>query len=83
MIDFESILELLAQIRLQNFKLGTTEGFIYADSQINLFINDMINKDIIYSYDNDVDALSALLEGEIDGFISDRVVGSAAILNSV
>ena len=81
-IDFESILELLAQIRLQNFKLGITEGFIYADSQINLFINDMINKDIIYSYDNDVDALSALLEGEIDGFISDRVVGSAAILNS-
>jgi polar amino acid transport system substrate-binding protein len=81
-VDFESILEFLAQIRLQNFKLGVTTGFIYADPQINLFINDTTNNDIIYTYDNDIDALHAVLKGEIDGFISDRVVGAAAILNN-
>ena len=81
-IDFESVSEFLVQVRLQNFNLGVTQGFIYADTQINLFINDSINKDIIKSYQNDVDALQALLKGEVDGFISDRVVGAAAILNS-
>ncbi len=81
-LDFESISEFLVQIRLQNFNLGVTQGFIYADPQINLFINDSTNSDIIKQYHNDVDALQALVKGEIDGFISDRVVGAAAILNN-
>ena len=80
-LDFESISEFLAQIRLQNFILGVTRGFIYADPQINLFITDNTNKDIVREYDNDVDALNALINGEIDGFLADRVVGAAAILN--
>lgn len=81
-LDFESVSEFLVQIRLQNFNLGVTKGFIYADPQINLFINDSTNRDIIREYQNDVDALHALIKGDIDGFISDRVVGAAAILNS-
>lgn len=81
-LDFESVSEFLVQIRLQNFNLGVTRGFIYADPQINLFINDSTNRDIIREYQNDVDALQALIKGDIDGFISDRVVGAAAILNS-
>jgi polar amino acid transport system substrate-binding protein len=81
-LDFKSVSEFLVQTRLQNFNLGVSEGFIYADTQINLFINDLTNRDIIKSYQNDVDALQALIKGEIDGFISDRVVGAAAILNN-
>ena len=81
-VDFDSIVEFLAQIRLQNFKLGVGKGSIYADSWINLFISDNTNQDIICEYDNNVDALAALLKGDIDGFISDRVVGAAVILNS-
>jgi len=80
-LRFESISEFLAQVRLQNFILGVTKGFIYADPQVNLFTKDESNQDIIFEYDNDVDALQALIRGEIDGFMSDRVVGAAAILN--
>ncbi len=80
-LDFNSVSEFLSQARLQNFNLGTTKGFIYADSQINLFISDDGNQDIIHQYANDVGALKALIKGEIDGFMSDRVVGAAAILN--
>lgn len=80
-LNFESISEFLAQVRLQNFILGVTKGFIYADPQINLFIKDESNKDIVREYDTDVDALHGLIRGEIDGFMSDRVVGAAAILN--
>ena len=81
-LDFESISEFLVQVRMQNFNLGVTQGFIYADSQINLFIDDTTNKDIVNQFPTDVDALRALIKGDIDGFISDRVVGAAAILNN-
>lgn len=81
-LEFNSVSEFLAQVRLQNFRLGVTEGFIYADNQINLFISDKINSDIIRRFNNDVDALQALINKEIDGFIADRVVGAAAILNN-
>ena len=80
-LNFNSVSEFLAQVRLQNFLLGITKGFIYADPQINLFIKDESNKDLIFEYDNDVEALQALIRGDIDGFMSDRVVGAAAILN--
>ncbi|GAB4162488.1 MAG: hypothetical protein Tsb006_0740 [Rickettsiaceae bacterium] len=81
-IDFKSVSEFLAQVRLQNFVLGVTKGFIYADPQINLFISDQANQDIVKSYENDLEALRALTKGEIDGFIADRVVGAAAVLNN-
>jgi polar amino acid transport system substrate-binding protein len=80
-LEFKSISEFLAQVRLQNYVLGVTQGFIYADPQINLFINDQTTQDIIKKYKNDVEALNALMKGEIDGFIADRVVGASAILN--
>jgi polar amino acid transport system substrate-binding protein len=79
-LKFDSITEFLAQVRLQNFKLGVTKGFIYADPQINLFIGDEANQDIVLQYENDVDTLQALIRGEVDGFMADRVVGAAAIL---
>ena len=47
-LDFKSISEFMAQVRLQNFKLGITEGFIYADPQINLFISYNSNQDIMF-----------------------------------
>ncbi len=81
-LNFKSISEFLAQVRLQNFVIGVTKGFIYADPQINLFISDQANQDIIRQYSNDVESLENLLKGEIDGFMSDRVVGAAAILNN-
>ncbi|MDP5110252.1 MAG: transporter substrate-binding domain-containing protein [Rickettsiaceae bacterium] len=81
-LNFDTVSEFLVQVRLQNFNLGVTKGFTYADPQINLFVSDPTNKDIIREYKNDVEALQALIKGDIDGLMSDRVVGAAAILNS-
>ncbi|WP_323738564.1 TRIC cation channel family protein [Candidatus Trichorickettsia mobilis] len=78
---FYNISEYLAQIRLQNFRLGVTKSFIYADAKINEFIADNANSDILFQYENDTESLRALLRGEIDGFMADRVVGAAIILN--
>ncbi|WP_316354056.1 transporter substrate-binding domain-containing protein [Candidatus Trichorickettsia mobilis] len=78
---FYNISEYLAQIRLQNFRLGVTKSFIYADAKINEFIADNANSDILFQYENDTEALRALLRGEIDGFMADRVVGAAIVLN--
>ena len=78
---FYNISEYLAQIRLQNFRLGVTKSFIYADAKINEFIGDNANSDILFQYENDTESLRALLRGEIDGFMADRVVGAAIILN--
>lgn len=80
-LNFDNIAEFLAQVRIQNFTLGVTKGFIYADPQINLFIKDEANQDIIIEYENDTAALDALIKNDIDGFLADRVVGAAAILN--
>ncbi|MGC0371790.1 MAG: hypothetical protein DGJ47_000490 [Rickettsiaceae bacterium] len=81
-LSFSSISEFLAQIRLQNFQLGVVKGFVYADPQINLFITDKVNQDIIKEYPNDFSALQSVLVGDIDGFLADRVVGAAAILSN-
>ena len=36
-LNFDTVSEFLVQVRLQNFNLGVTKGFTYADPQINLF----------------------------------------------
>jgi polar amino acid transport system substrate-binding protein len=81
-LDFHSNSELFAQIRLQNFNLGVTSGFAYAVPEVNLFIKDEANRDIIHLYENDVEALKALISGEIDGFLADRMVGAAVVLDN-
>lgn len=78
-ISFKTITEYLAQTRLQNFRLGVIEGFTYGDPQINEFIADNANSDIIYKFKDDSLSLQALLNKEIDGFLSDRIVGANAI----
>lgn len=78
-LNFDNITEFLAQVRLQNFILGVIKDFTYADPQINYFINDDINNDIIHFFNNDHEAIEALIAGNIDGFITDRIVGAASL----
>lgn len=80
-LDFNSVSEFLSQVRLKNFNLGVGKDFVYADPEINLFVSDNINQDIIYEYKDEVEALNALEKGEIDGFVSDRMVGASVVLN--
>lgn len=79
-VEFDNVRELLSQIRLQNFVLGVVKGFIYADPQVNLFISDYNNQDIIKEYTTDLDAFSDLLDGKIDGVVADRFAGAAVLL---
>ena len=78
-LNFDDIKEFLNQVRVQSFILGVIKDFTYADSRINFFVNDDVNSDIIYYFANDREALEALIRGSIDGFITDRVVGAAAL----
>lgn len=80
-LTFNTIPELLAQARLQNFRLGVIDGFVYGDPLINSFINDSAQEDIVYKYKDTLRCLQALIRGEIDGFIADRVVVAATILS--
>jgi polar amino acid transport system substrate-binding protein len=80
-LNFQNISEFLAQVRLQNFRLGVGRGFVYADDRINDFIDDETNSDIIFKYDAEPVAIDALLNDQIDGFIGDRISTSSAILH--
>lgn len=81
-LNFANIKEFLAQVRLQNYRLGVVDGFMYASKEINDFIKDDTNRDIIIKYPEDLHSLKAIVNGEIDGFIADRVVGSSIIFNN-
>lgn len=81
-LNFANIKEFLAQIRLQNYRLGVVNGFMYASNEINDFIKDDTNRDIIVKYPEDLYSLKALINGDIDGFIADRVVGASIVLNN-
>lgn len=78
-LNFDNIKEFLGQVRIQNFTLGVIKNFTYADPRINFFVSDDINSDIIYYFENDKEAMEALVRGSIDGFITDRVVGAAVL----
>ncbi len=75
----ENIQDILASIRLQNFRLGVIKDYIYNDVEFNIFSGRESNKDIIYNFANEVQALEALIQGSIDGFAADRAIGSTLI----
>lgn len=79
-LNFRNVTEYLAQVRLQNFRLGVMNGFRYGDPLINNFIQDEANKDIIFKFNDDNHSLEALMRGEIDGFMADKVVGASIII---
>ena len=79
-LNFNNIAEFLGQVRAQNYRLGVIDGFVYADPKINDFIANEENADLIFKVGNDYDNLEALLNSGIDGFLADRVVGAAVII---
>lgn len=80
-IEFENYEEFIKSVRRNNYKLGVTDGYVYAHSELNDFINDPANSDIIISSLNDLDNLQLVLKGEIDGFLADRISGAALVVN--
>ena len=70
---------MLGYIKQNHFRLGIVRGFAYSDPEINQFINDPANADIVIPTESDDNSLDLLLSGDIDGFIADRIVGSSLI----
>ena len=81
-LGFSNIKELLAKFRLQNFRLGALSGVEYASPDLNKFIQDKDNADIITMIEDEVAGTKAITTDLIDGFITDRITGAAVILNA-
>lgn len=81
-LNFQNIPEFLVQIKALNFKLGVLNGAVYADENINNFIDDENNADLIVKHNDELDNLRDLIRGEIDGFITDRLVGTSMIIDN-
>ncbi len=78
---YSNMIEFLAQVRLQNYRLGVFPGYVYADEKLNEFIRDPSNEDIIFYYQDKDSSIHALMQNDIDGFIADRISGSSLILS--
>jgi polar amino acid transport system substrate-binding protein len=79
---FKNVTEFIEYIKKNNFRLGVVQNVLYADQDMNAFINDEKNKKYLVFSDDQTDSLQKLLAQEIDGFLMDRIVGAAFILNT-
>lgn len=79
-LNFQNVNELTAQIRLFNLQLGIVKGTVYGDPKFTDFLYNEKNQDIIRIYQNNMELINGLIKKEIDGFISDRIVGAVNIL---
>jgi len=75
---FGTVDDLLDSLRTTDFRLAVVEGFVYADPRINAFIADPANADRLVLGDDDVENLDALIQGEVDGVLADRLVAATA-----
>lgn len=75
----KSIAQLLNYLKENKLKLGVVNGVMIADATINEYINDPLNANLIVKYNNDYEDLEHLLNQDIFGFLTDRIVGSTVI----
>lgn len=77
--SFDNTKTFLAYIKKNPFRLGVKAGALFADDEINGFVRDPNNAALVITVLNEEEALKQLLQGKIDGFLADRIVGSALI----
>lgn len=78
-LNFNNISEFLQQLREKNFKLAVIDGFIYAAPELNAFIEDPKNADLIIKTGDDAESMRLLLNEKVDGFLADKTVGANMI----
>ncbi|MHB1948123.1 MAG: TRIC cation channel family protein [Gammaproteobacteria bacterium] len=71
--------EFINYLQQSHFRLGVKKDAIIADAKLNDFVNDPKNSQHVVGADNEGEELKMLLNGEIDGFIADRIVASTLI----
>ena len=77
-LTFSNANEFLEKVKNTKFKLGIVDGYVYVDHKINAFIANPENRPQIFPVDNTYDNLEKLSNGEIDGFLADRIDGATA-----
>lgn len=73
---FDDVPGMLRAFTQRRMRIGVIEGFVYADARINDWIADPANAAHIVLADSDRHSLQALIEGEVDGVLADRVVAA-------
>ena len=76
---YKNVEGFLEFIKTQNLKVGVVEGYRYASDKINKFIEAPENRDVIIKSETDDQNLNLLLNGRIDAFLADRIVGATII----
>ncbi|MDR3477781.1 MAG: transporter substrate-binding domain-containing protein [Gammaproteobacteria bacterium] len=76
---FSTVDALMDYIQKHHFRLGLKKGSLLADAKLNRFVKDTHNAKYIVPFANEAEGVKWLRDGEIDGFIVDRIAGSAII----
>ena len=75
-LRFASVHEMLVNFKVTGFRLGAVRGFVVSTREINEYIRNYQKTPLIVPAENQSENFRNLLEGKIDGFIVDRVVGA-------
>ena len=73
---FDNVDDMLRTFKAQGFRLGVVAGYAYVHPWINAFIADPENATQVVPVANDYENFVNLMEGQIDGFITDKLVGA-------
>lgn len=71
--------EIVGQFKRKRFRLGVEAGAAFPSEAIRSFIADPANADLIFAQDRVHDLLQRLRDGQIDGFLTDRIVAASVI----
>lgn len=78
-LHFSNLDEFLTELTPQQFRVGVIDGYIYASPKINDWLKDPKNQHLIHRAHDDHENIENLLQGKIDGFLADRIVGATLI----
>ncbi|MHB1948122.1 MAG: TRIC cation channel family protein [Gammaproteobacteria bacterium] len=75
----KSVPELVDYMQKNHFKLAVVKGYLYSSPIIDQYITDPANQTWIIKTNGDNESLDLMLNGDVDGFLADRIVGSHLI----
>ncbi len=76
---FKNLDEFLDELTPQQYRIGVIDGYVYASPKINEWLADPKNQHLIHRARDDHENIDNLLQGKIDGFLADRIVGATLI----
>ncbi|SPR07072.1 Uncharacterised protein [Orientia tsutsugamushi str. Gilliam] len=79
-LEFSDSSEFVDLIKFHGFRLGVMKNYVYKDNEISKLIQSPDNQDIIFEYETNDEALKALLNNEIDGWITITSSGVASVV---